>query len=208
MRGTWMLAAVAAAGTLRRSDVSQPWGGPLGPYVNKHAAGVPQEPAQQALQAAEAAKAAAAAAAEAARTANDAALDADRGLLGGGGAGPNNGVAAWGHANNGGQGGGAGNNGGNGAGGNMPPANNAYRLDRPPQDPFEKARLWGSKAVASVEQAMQAAQDAADAAKLTMEGKNGIKPWDELDQIGRAAIAAGERAQALAKQAKPLEKFD
>lgn len=71
-------------------------------------------------------------------------------------------------------------------------------------DPYERARLYGDKAVTSVNEAVGAARQGMQAAKDMMARMMSLKPWHEIAKSGAQAEEAGKKAQEMAKMARPF----
>merc|ERR550514_1809738 len=71
-------------------------------------------------------------------------------------------------------------------------------------DPYDRARLYGDKAVKSVNEAVGAARQGLQAAKDMMARMMSLKPWHEIASAGKQAEDAGAKAQEMAKMARPF----
>merc|ERR1719152_435818 len=71
-------------------------------------------------------------------------------------------------------------------------------------DPYDRARMYGDKAVVSVNEAVGAARQGLQAAKDMIARMMSLKPWHEIAESGKQAQEAGARAQEMAKMARPF----
>merc|ERR1719421_397410 len=72
------------------------------------------------------------------------------------------------------------------------------------QDPYTRARVYGDKAVTSVNEAVTAANAGLAAAKDMIARMMSLKPWTEIAKAGKKAEEAGMKAQDLSKVARPF----
>lgn len=70
-------------------------------------------------------------------------------------------------------------------------------------DPYARAARYGEKAMASVNDAVGAANDGLQAARDMMARMMALRPWDEIDKAGMRSQEAGRETVEASVDARP-----